>query len=72
MPIPGTSVDCEGDIPINRTLSAAFFHLISEALTNIRRHTHGWWHGLVLLLKLDGKLPYIATPLPYDFSRSVS
>ena len=36
----GVTVDCEGDIPINRTLSAAFFHLISEALTNIRRHTH--------------------------------
>jgi hypothetical protein len=33
---------------------------------------NGWRHGLVLLLKLDGKLPYIATPLPYDFYRSVS
>ncbi len=33
------AVDCEGDIPINRKLSDAFLHLISEALTNIRRHT---------------------------------
>lgn len=33
------TVECEGDIPISRNLSAAFFHLIGEALTNIRRHT---------------------------------
>lgn len=34
------AVHCDGDIPINRQLSAAFFHMVSEALTNIRRHTH--------------------------------
>lgn len=34
------AVRCEGDIPVNRQLAAAFFHMVSEALTNIRRHTH--------------------------------
>jgi signal transduction histidine kinase len=33
------SVHCEGDISTNRKLAEACVHLVSEALTNIRRHT---------------------------------
>ena len=33
------SVDCARDIPLSRRLAAELFHLVSEALTNIRRHT---------------------------------
>lgn len=33
------SVQCEGDIAMRRKLAASIFPMVSEALTNIRRHT---------------------------------
>lgn len=33
------SVSCEGELPVRRSLAAAIFPMVSEALTNIRRHT---------------------------------
>lgn len=33
------SVQCEGTLPIRRKLAAATFPMVSEALTNVRRHT---------------------------------
>ncbi|MCK0510453.1 GAF domain-containing sensor histidine kinase [Aromatoleum buckelii] len=33
------SVCCEGELPVRRSLAAAIFAMVGEALTNIRRHT---------------------------------
>jgi len=33
------AVSCEGELPVRRSLAAAIFPMVGEALTNIRRHT---------------------------------
>jgi signal transduction histidine kinase len=47
------SVHCEGELPISRRLAAAIFPMVSEALTNIRRHTNATRAELVVSAHTD-------------------
>ena len=48
------SVCCEGDLPIRRSLAAAIFPMVGEALTNIRRHTDATRAEILVSAQADG------------------
>lgn len=47
------SVSCPDDLPISRKLASAIFPIVSEALTNIRRHTNAMRADIELGVQAD-------------------